>query len=207
MRRMILTPLVLLPVLAYAQASTRTEPQPSPSSVNLPAEQAELPGDRSTSPGWKLTQPAEPAKDAMAAVPARATTLNPASHATVREFVQTRMTDDFADAALRRGGTLEYVMYGGGTPTESSAPALTRAVEIDLSQQELAAQPPLANVVVRATVDAYGFPRNLAVAHSAGAVLDKKALAAVSQYRFKPATLDNRPIDASVLITISIQKP
>jgi hypothetical protein len=202
MRRMILIPLVLLPVLAHAQASTPIEPKPFTSSANLRA--AGVSGDGSTSLGWKLTLAANPAP----AAPAGSTTLNNAAdHAAFRELVQTRMTDDFADAALRRGGTLEYVMYGGGTPTESTSPSLTRAVEIDLSQQELAAQPTLTNVVVQATVDIYGFPRNLAVAHSAGAVLDKKALAAVSQYRFKPATLDNRPVDAAVLITIKIQKP
>lgn len=204
MRRMILTSLVLLPVLAYAQAGTSTEPKPSTSSANLRAELTGVPGDRSASLGWNLALPANPAP----AAPAGSTALNnAANHAAFRELVQTRMTDGFADAALRRGGTLEYIMYGGGAPSETTTPSLTRAVEIDLSPQELAAQPASTNVVVRATVDIYGFPRNLAVAHSAGAVLDKKALAAVSQYRFKPATLDNRPVDAAVLITIKIQKP
>jgi TonB family protein len=144
------------------------------------------------------------------AAPAAAPTAVPTTtiaHAAFREIVHAQMTDDFADAALRQGGTLQYVMYGGGTPTEATVPVLTRAVEIDLSQPELAAEPAVTNVIVRATVDAYGFPRNLAVAQSAGASLDKKALATVSQFRFKPATLDNRPVDAGVLITIKIQKP
>ena len=196
MRRMILTSLVLLPVLARAQASTATEPKPSTSSATLRAE---------------LTQPTGAAVHAMAgAAPAAAPTAVPTTtiaHAAFREIVHTQMTDDFADAALRQGGTLQYVMYGGGTPTEATVPVLTRAVEIDLSQPELAAEPAVTNVIVRATVDAYGFPRNLAVAQSAGASLDKKALATVSQFRFKPATLDNRPVDAGVLITIKIQKP
>jgi TonB family protein len=193
---MILTSLVLLPVLAQAQASTATEPKPSTSSASLRAE---------------LTQPTGAAVHAMAgATPAAAPTAVPTTtiaHAAFREIVHTQMTDDFADAALRQGGTLQYVMYGGGTPTEATVPVLTRAVEIDLSQPELAAEPAVTNVIVRATVDAYGFPRNLAVAQSAGASLDKKALATVSQFRFKPATLDNRPVDAGVLITIKIQKP
>jgi TonB family protein len=196
MRRMILTSLVLLPVLARAQASTATEPKPSTSSANLRAE---------------LT-PAGAAVYAMAgAAPAAAPTAvlptTAIAHAAFREIVHTQMTDDFADAALRQGGTLQYVMYGGGTPTEATAPVLTRAVEIDLSQPELAAEPAVTNVIVRATVDAYGFPRDLTVAQSAGASLNKKALATVSQFRFKPATQDNRPVDAAVLITIKIQKP
>ena len=196
MRRMILTSLVLLPALARTQASTAAEPKPSTSSASLRAE---------------LTQPTGTAVHAMAgAAPAAAPTAVPTTtiaHAAFREIVHTQMTDDFADAALRQGGTLQYVMYGGGTPTEATVPVLTRAVEIDLSQPELAAEPAVTNVIVRATVDAYGFPRNLAVAQSAGASLDKKALATVSQFRFKPATLDNRPVDAGVLITIKIQKP
>jgi TonB family protein len=190
MRRMILTTLVLLPVMAQAQASTATEPKPSTSSANL---RAELTGESAIAGATPAT-----------AIPAAS--IMP-THPAFREIVHTRMTDDFADAALRQGGTLQYVMYGGGTPSDSSAPSLTRAVEVDLSQQELAAQPAVTNVVVRATVDAYGFPRNLAVAQSGGASLDKKALAAVSQFRFKPAMLDNRPVDAGVLITIRIQKP
>jgi hypothetical protein len=36
--------------------------------------------------------------------------------------------------------------------------------------------------------------------------MNLKAIAAVSQYRFKPATLDNKPTWASVSITIKIQK-
>jgi TonB family protein len=184
MRRMILTSLVLLPVMAHAQAGTSTEPQPSTSSAMLHAE---------------LTRPTGPATYAAStAAPA-------ASHTAVREFVKTRTSDDFADSAMRDAGTLEYAMMGD-IPTEASAPKLTRVVEVQLSEQELAAQPQVANVTVRATIDADGLPRNVAVAHSAGTVLDKRALEAVSQYRFKPATRDNQPVDAPVMITIRIQK-
>ena len=93
MRRMILTSLVLLPVLARAQASTATEPKPSTSSANLHAE---------------LTKPARatvyamagatPAATSTAALPT--TTIAPAAF---REIVHTQMTDDFADTALRQG--------------------------------------------------------------------------------------------------------
>jgi TonB family protein len=94
----------------------------------------------------------------------------------------------------------------GDVPMQSSAPRLTRAVEVQLSDKELAAQPAETSVVVRATVDANGSPRNLTVAHSAGATLDKRALEAVSQYRFVPATRDNEPVEAPVTISIKIQK-
>jgi TonB family protein len=177
---MILTTLVLLPVLAHAQAATSTEPQPSTSSAPLRAE---------------LTRPTMPL-----------TAKTPAlSQPVFRESINLRMTDDFATTAMQHAGTLEYAMMGD-TPLEASAPKLTRAVEVQLSEQELATQPRVANIVVRATVDSYGFPRNVEIAHSAGTVLDKKAVEAVSQYRFSPATRDNQPVDAPVTITIKIQK-
>ena len=141
-----------------------------------------------------------------AAASASVATINMPSHAAIREFVQTRVTENVVDAALRRGGTLEYAMMGS-LPTESSAPRVTRAVEVDLSAQELAEQPAVSNIVVHATVDAYGFPRNLSIVRSAGAVVDKKVLDAMSQYRFTPATLDNKPVDAAVTISIKIEKP
>jgi hypothetical protein len=196
MRRTILTSLVLLPVMAHAQALTSIAPQPSTSSATLQAE---------------LTRPAGMAELAMAgATPAAASaslaTINVPSHAMFREFVQTRVTENFVDAALRQGGTMEFAMMGS-LPTESSAPRVTRAIEVDLSAQELAAQPSVSNIVVHATVDSYGFPRNVTIVHSAGAVVDKKVLAAVGQYRFTPATLDNKPIDAAVTISIKIEKP
>ncbi|MGA1982365.1 MAG: energy transducer TonB [Acidobacteriaceae bacterium] len=196
MRRKILTSLVLLPVMAHAQARTSHEPQPSTSSAMLEAE---------------ITRPAGMAELAMAAAtPAAAAsasvaTINTSSHAAIREFVQTRVTENFVDAALRKGGTLEYAM--SSLPTESSAPRVTRAVEVDLSAQELAEQPAVSNIVVHATVDAYGFPRNLSIVHSAGAVMDKKVLDAVGQYRFTPAMLDNKPVDAAVTISVKIEKP
>jgi hypothetical protein len=193
---MILASLVLLPVMAHAQARTSTEPQPSPSSAMLQAE---------------LTHPAGMAKLAMtAATPAAASaslaTINVPSHAMFRELVQTRVTENFVDAALRQGGTTEFAMMRS-LPTESSAPRVTRAVEVDLSAQELAEQPAVSNVVVHATVDSYGFPRNVTIVRSAGAVVDKKVLAAVGQYRFTPAMLDNKPVDAAVTISVKIEKP
>ena len=196
MRRMILTSLVLLPVMAQAQARTTSEPQPSTSSAMLQAE---------------ATRPAGTAELAMAAAtPAAASAsispINMPNHAMFREFVQTRMTENFVDAELRQGGPVEFAMMGN-VPAESSAPQVSRAVEVDLSAQELAEQPAVSNVVVHATVDAYGFPRNVSIVRSAGAALDRKVLAAVNQYRFTPATLDNKPVEAAVTITIKIQKP
>jgi TonB family protein len=193
MRRTILTSLVLFPVLAHVPASMAAEPKPLTSSAVLHAE---------------LNQPAGLyAEVALAAAetPSSMVSLNAASHAVVRESIQAKFSDDFVEAALREGGTLEYTMKS--TPVETSAPKVVRTVEVELSQQELAEQPAVSNVVVHAIVDQQGIPRNVAITQSAGRVLDEKAIAAVKQYRFKPATVDNQPTWAAVSIAIKIQKP
>jgi len=197
MRRMILTSLVLFPVLAHAQAGTLAEPKPSTSSAVLQAELKQPAGLYS-----EVALAAAEVKPAEA--PASMTSLNAASHAVVRESIQAKFSDDFVEAALHEGGTLEYSMKA--TPVEVTAPKVTRAVELDLSQQELAEQPAESNVVVHAIVDEQGIPRNVSIAKSAGAIVDKKAIAAVSLYRFKPATVGNQPTWASVSIAIKIQK-
>jgi TonB family protein len=49
-------------------------------------------------------------------------------------------------------------------------------------------------VVVTMLVDESGKPSDLKIVQSAGPDMDKNVLAAVSQYRFRPATLDNAPV-------------
>ena len=105
-----------------------------------------------------------------------------------------------------KGGTIEYVMMSS-VPAESSAPKVTRAVEVSLSPEELADQPAVNNVVIHAIVDVNGVPRNVAVTRSGGSVIDRRVIAAVSQYRFQPATVDNKATWATVSISIKIQKP
>jgi TonB family protein len=192
MSRMLLTSLVLIPVLAHAEARKVSEPKQTTSSVVLEAE---------------LKQPAGLAEVAMAAAEAPITvgTANVASHAGVRQSIKASFSNDFIEAAMRQGGTLEYSLKGS-VPTQASAPRVTKAVELELSQEELTAQPTVSNVVVRATVDEYGIPRNVAVTQSAGKVVDQKAIVAVGQYRFKPAMVDNQPTPATVSIAIKISK-
>jgi TonB family protein len=185
MRRMILTSLVLLPVMAHAASTTSTEPQPSPSSALLAAEIA---------------------RPASAAPAGSIASANMSSRSVLREVVQTQMTENFADAALLKGGTLTYAMMGS-VPTESSAPKVTRAVEVNLSPEQLAEQPAVSHVVLHAIVDEHGIPRNVGVSQSGGSVIDRAAIEAVNQYRFVPATYDNKPTWSTVSITIKIQKP
>ena len=56
--------------------------------------------------------------------------------------------------------------------------------------------------VVELTVDATGKPSNLKVLQSLGPVMDHNVLAAVSQYRFTPGTLDGAPTAVPVNLQV-----
>ena len=58
------------------------------------------------------------------------------------------------------------------------------------------------NVIVDMLVDENGVPTDLKVANSIGSDMDKNILAAVSQYRFKPGTLDHKPVAVPVKLGI-----
>lgn len=193
MRRMILTTLVLLPVMAHAQAGTANGPQPSTSSA-MEAELAHpaVPGVLAS------TRAAAPAASIM--------TLDGANHAAIHQFIQTKMVENFADSALMKGGTLEYVLMGGA-PAQASAPRVTRAVEVALTPEQLAEQPAVTSVVVHAVIDMNGVPRNVSITQSGGPVIDRQVIEAVGQYRFTPAMVDNKPTWSTVSIAIKIQKP
>ncbi len=62
-------------------------------------------------------------------------------------------------------------------------------------------------VVVGMTVDKSGKPTDLKILRSAGEDLDKNVLAAVSQYRFKPGTLDHQPATVPVNLEIVMRNP
>jgi TonB family protein len=60
---------------------------------------------------------------------------------------------------------------------------------------------------VSLTVDATGRPTNLKIVKSAGVDIDQNVLEAVSQYRFKPATVSNQTAPMDVDLTLNILKP
>ena len=59
-------------------------------------------------------------------------------------------------------------------------------------------------VVVSMIVHENGKPTDLAIVRSGGTALDKNVLAAVSQYRFKPGTLDKQPTAVPVNLEIKL---
>jgi len=59
--------------------------------------------------------------------------------------------------------------------------------------------------VVEMTVDATGKPSNLKILQSLGPVMDHNVLAAVSQYRFTPGTLDGQPTSIPVNLEVVLR--
>jgi TonB family protein len=194
MNRMILSTLVLPSVLSLAQAGMAVGPKPMNPSVVLLAE---------------AKQPVGLAEVALAAGKTHAALVaanGSATHAAMKESIHANFGgQEFVEAALRQGGTLEYA-FKGNAPMTSQAPQITKAVEVDLTPAELSQVPAVNSVVLRAIVDEHGVPRNVQVTRSAGSIVDQKAIAALNQYRFTPASVDNQPTWSTVSVTIKIQK-
>jgi TonB family protein len=181
MRRMIAATLVLIPVMAHAQASTTAEPKVSQASATLVA---------------KATPPAP-----FGAAKGADTTISVRPNL-VHEIVSTTVDPYFPNEALREGGAVSYTLLGDNDNT-AIAPRLIHVVNIQLSQDQLVAA---SDVTIHLTVDALGVPHNLKINRSANEVIDEKTLEAVSQYRFTPAKVNYLPTEADVTVEVKIQK-
>ncbi|HMH14506.1 MAG TPA: energy transducer TonB [Edaphobacter sp.] len=104
--------------------------------------------------------------------------------------------DDFA---TDRGASTAPVRISTGIV----APKLVHSTSIASTDEWNSRRAPFdKKVVVEMLVDENGVPSNLKVVNSLGTEMDKNVLAAVSQYRFKPGTLDQKP--ATVPLTLEI---
>jgi protein TonB len=61
------------------------------------------------------------------------------------------------------------------------------------------------SVLLGLVVGADGLPHNVRVQRSLGMGLDEKAIAAVSTWRFQPATLDGKPVAVEVNVQVSFR--
>ena len=92
--------------------------------------------------------------------------------------------------------------------TGVTAPKLISTVEIaSVNDLPYSFTHPEKTVVVSMIVHENGKPTDLAIVRSGGAALDKNVLAAVSQYRFKPGTLDHQPTAVPVNLEITLVHP
>jgi protein TonB len=96
------------------------------------------------------------------------------------------------------GGGLYHV--GGGV----SAPQLVFAPDPEFSDEARRAKYQ-GVCVVSLIVDAQGNPQRVQVVRHLGMGLDEKAVEAVKQYRFKPATLQGKPVPVEVNIEVNFR--
>jgi len=61
------------------------------------------------------------------------------------------------------------------------------------------------SVLVYLWVDAQGLPSHLRIVRGVGYGLDEKAVEAIRQYRFKPATLNGEPVTVDLNIEVNFQ--
>jgi periplasmic protein TonB len=96
------------------------------------------------------------------------------------------------------GGGLRKI--GGGV----SSPVVISKVEPEFSEEARKAKF-MGVVLVNLIVDAKGMPQNVHVLRGVGMGLDDKALAAVRQYRFKPAIEGGKPVPVELNVEVDFQ--
>lgn len=95
--------------------------------------------------------------------------------------------------------------YGGGLMSVGggvSAPQPIRTVEPDFTE-EARRSGLQGNVSIKLIVDAQGNPQDIRVMSHLGMGLEEKAMAAVRQYKFKPAMFQGHPVAVEILLDVS----
>ena len=87
-----------------------------------------------------------------------------------------------------------------------ATPKLIKTTPIVLTLADMRAASNVNTVTVRVTVGKDGVPANLEVVQSAGSVIDRRAIEAISQYRFQPATQNSLPVESAVNVQIKVKK-
>jgi protein TonB len=99
------------------------------------------------------------------------------------------------------GNTGGGVLHIGGSVR---APTILVSVDPDYSEEARKAKFS-GNVQVYLIVDPKGNPTHIRVVHGAGMGLDEKAVEAVRQYKFKPATSDGKPVAVDLYMDVNFQ--
>jgi TonB family protein len=79
------------------------------------------------------------------------------------------------------------------------------APDVDLSPAAQDTLPYNAEVVLTLNVDENGKAQDIQIVKSPSHYLDGPVAAAVRQYRFRPATLDNQPVATPMTLTVVVQ--
>jgi TonB family protein len=134
-----------------------------------------------------------------AATPAAA----PAPALPMHDEIAFTLDSDPVETAARNSGAI--LIHFGSSEPEATAPRLVHVVGRTLPLYRLMNEENNAFVVVHAQVDYKGVPQNITIAHSAGTAIDQSTIAAVSQYRFIPATVNNAPVQSDVTVKVMLK--
>jgi TonB family protein len=94
--------------------------------------------------------------------------------------------------------------FGGGLMTVGggvSAPTVIHSVEPEFTDEARRANYQ-GTVSIQLIVDSQGNPQDIRVMHHLGMGLDEKAIAAVRQYKFKPAMYQGNPVAVQLIIDV-----
>jgi TonB family protein len=94
--------------------------------------------------------------------------------------------------------------YGGGVMSVGggvSAPTLVTRIDPEFTEEARQANFQ-GNVAIQLIVDQQGNPQNIHVVRRLGMGLDEKAVEAVRQYRFHPATYQGHPVAVQIVIDV-----
>jgi TonB family protein len=105
------------------------------------------------------------------------------------------------EADRNTAGTTTTVRVSTGV----NAPKLVHTVDVQSDSDFIGAARFERTAVVSLTVDASGKPSDVKIVQSVNPIMDKNVLAAVSQYRFTPGTLDDAPTAVPVNLELVIR--
>jgi TonB family protein len=95
----------------------------------------------------------------------------------------------------------QHLLHVGGAVT---APMVLNSVEVQFSQ-EARAKKISGTCMVSLIVDTQGMPQNVQVTKKLGYGLDEEAVAAVNQYRFKPAMQNGGPVPVKLTVEVNFR--
>ena len=96
-------------------------------------------------------------------------------------------------------------MAQGATPRAGTRPPAVLSAPNPTYTEEARQNKVSGDVVIALTVDEHGLPQDVRVKRGLGSGLDEKAVEAVRQYKFKPATRDGVPVATHLFINVNFK--
>jgi TonB family protein len=89
--------------------------------------------------------------------------------------------------------------------TGVTSPKIVRSSDIVLPPEVAATIPPDAEVVLKLNIDEQGKPEDIQIVKAVNALLGERVAQAVSNFRWRPATLDKQPIPMDITLNVVVE--